>query len=195
MKEILVFHIQLDDISPPVWRRLEIRREKTFWDLHCAIQDAMPWEDRHLHAFQFSTGDTNVDIGIPLDDPFSDLEFLPSWETPLRDWFAAVPAQCRYQYDFGDDWMHTLTLEARRPAEPRGRYPRCTGGEGRCPPEDVGGPYGYQNFLEALADPKHEEHEDFRDWIGTDQWDTTHFDPAEVVFSNALKRLREAELV
>jgi len=54
-KEILVFHVRLAEITPAIWRRLEIRAEGTFWHLHCAIQDAMPWEDRHLHEFRFPT--------------------------------------------------------------------------------------------------------------------------------------------
>ncbi|HEX9731272.1 MAG TPA: plasmid pRiA4b ORF-3 family protein [Thermoanaerobaculia bacterium] len=193
MKEILVFHVRLEEIFPAIWRRLELRREWTFWNLHCAIQDAMPWEDRHLHEFQFPAGDDDARIGIPNDDYPGEEKVLPSWETPLREWFVATSNQCRYHYDFGDDWIHTVTLESRRPAEPGGRYPRCTAGERRCPPEDVGGPFGYQHFLEAMLDPGHEDHAQFRDWIGMD-WDPERFSPDEVTFSVASRRLRRAGL-
>jgi hypothetical protein len=128
MREIFVFHVRLAEVTPVIWRRLEIRAEQTFWALHCAIQDAMPWDDKHLHEFRFPSGDEETRIGLPdLDDE----KLLASWDTPLRDWFTNVAAQCKYLYDFGDGWAHVVTLEARSPAEPGGKYPRCTGGERR----------------------------------------------------------------
>ena len=192
MRNCYVFHVQLEDIAPTIWRRLEIRKEKTFWDLHCAIQDAMPWDDKHLHEFQFPTGDQEGRIGIP-DFDYDDLEILPSWDTRLRDWFAEVPNRCSYLYDFGDSWQHTITLEAIKPAEKGGRYPRCTAGGRRCPPEDVGGAPGYEQFLEALADPSHSEHARYRRWIGQ-PWDPELFEPDQVRFSRASARLRRAGL-
>jgi hypothetical protein len=193
MKEIFVFHVRLAEISPPVWRRLEVRAEGTFWHLHCAIQDAMPWHDVHLHEFLFPTGDQQARIGFP-DDDFEDMgTHLPSWRTPLRDWFVTVPGQCLYVYDFGDDWVHTVTLEARRPAVVKLRYPRCTAGERRCPPEDVGGPHGYAEFLAAMRNRRHEEHLSYREWIGG-SWDPEAFRPEDVVFSQPAARLRRAGL-
>lgn len=191
MKEIFVFHIRLAEIAPPIWRRLEIRAEGTFWHLHCAIQDAMPWEDVHLHEFRFPTGDAETRIGLPGAVEFEEDEMiLASWETPLRDWFVAVPTQGSYVYDFGDTWMHTVTLEARRPAESRGRYPRCTGGERRSPPEDVGGPRGYSQFLEAISNRRHGDHQMYQEWVGG-RWDPEHFQPEGVVFSSPSRRLRQ----
>lgn len=192
MGNCYVFHVQLEDIAPTVWRRLEIRREKTFWDLHCAIQDAMPWDDKHLHEFQFPSGDQEIRIGLP-DPDYDDLGILPSWETRLRDWFFTAPCRCSYLYDFGDGWCHTITLEAIKPAEKGGSYPRCTAGERSCPPEDVGGAPGYQRFLEALADPSHADHAMYRQWIGR-PWDPELFRPEKVRFSRPSARLRYAGL-
>ncbi len=193
IRELFVFHVQLDDVVPAIWRRLELRREWTFWHLHCAIQDSMPWEDKHLHEFQFSAGDSESRIGLPSYEFPGEEEILPGWETPLREWFVNAPSYCRYQYDFGDDWIHTVTLETKRPAEPGGRYPRCTAGQRRCPPEDVGGPFGYGQFLEAMSDPDHEDHPMYRNWLGID-WDPERFHPEEVCFSNATRRLRRCGL-
>lgn len=190
MGKCYVFHIQLEDIAPTVWRRLEIRGEKTFWDLHCAIQDAMPWNDTHLHEFQFPSGDQEGRIGLPDDD---DLEVLPSWETLLKEWFLAPPSRCSYLYDFGDDWHHTITLEAIKPTEKGGRYPRCTAGERRSPPDDVGGSSGYERFLRALSDPGHPDHKTLRQWIGR-PWDPELFQPEKVRFSRPSARLRYAGL-
>jgi hypothetical protein len=57
VKEIFVFRVRLAEITPPIWRRFELRAEGTLWHLHCALQDVMPWQDSHLHAFEFPTGD------------------------------------------------------------------------------------------------------------------------------------------
>jgi len=194
MKEIFVFHVRLAEIAPAIWRRLEVRAEGTFWHLHCAIQDAMPWDDTHLHEFVFPAGDEKTRIGLPgLDEFEDDQELLASWETPLKDWFVAVPARCFYVYDFGDDWVHNITLESRRPAESGGRYPRCTAGERRCPPEDVGGPRGYSEFLEAVSDRRHSEHRSSLEWVGG-PWDPEYFRPGDIKFTKPAIRLRRAGL-
>ncbi len=194
MKEIFVFHVRLAEIAPAIWRRLEVRAEGTFWHLHCAIQDAMPWDDTHLHEFGFPAGDEKTRIGLPgLDEFDDDEELLASWETPLKDWFVATPARCLYVYDFGDDWIHNITLEARRPAESGGRYPRCTAGERRCPPEDVGGPRGYSEFLEAISNRRHSEHRSTLQWVGG-PWDPESFQPEDVKFTKPFVRLRRSGL-
>jgi hypothetical protein len=192
MGNCYIFHVQLEDISPVIWRRLEIRSDKTFWDLHCAIQDAMPWEDRHLHQFRFPTGDEEALIGLP-DPDYDDRETLPSWETRLKDWFVAVPYRCSYEYDFGDSWHHTILLEAIEPAKKGRRYPRCTAGERRCPPEDVGGAPGYERFLAALADSSHPDHAQYREWVGQ-TWEAEVFQPEKIKFSRPFARLRYAGL-
>lgn len=195
MGKVLVFHVQLSEVFPVVWRRLAVRAEKTFWHLHCAIQDAMPWDDTHLHEFLFPSGDAETRIGIAgLDEMDDDADMiLASWETPLGDWFTSVASRCLYEYDFGDNWVHKVVLESSLPAEPGGRYPRCLGGENRCPPEDVGGPGGYSEFLEAISNPLHSEHEACRTWVGG-SWEPGHFRPEEVVFSQPAVRLRRAGL-
>ena len=76
-----------------------------------------------------------------------------------------------YEYDFGDGWNHLVTLERIREVDAETAYPRCVAGARACPPEDCGGPSGYQNLLSTLADPGHPEHEEFRRWVPKD------FDP------------------
>ena len=69
----------------------------------------------------------------------------------------------RYIYDFGDGWEHTIKIERLGDPEPGVAYPRLIEARGRCPPEDVGGPWGYGELLEAIADPKHERHAEFKE--------------------------------
>ena len=77
----------------------------------------------------------------------------------------------RYLYDYGDGWEHTIKVERMISADTNIAYPRLIEASGRCPPEDVGGPWGYDEMLEALADPDHERHAEIREWVGDD------FDP------------------
>src|SRR5262249_37094874 len=86
-----------------------------------------------------------------------------------------------YVYDFGDDWHHVVLLEDRH-VRSTGRITgiQCVAGENACPPEDVGGPHGYRNFLLALADPKHDQNAEYREWIGN-----RAFSPAEFNLSAA----------
>src|SRR3990172_1935854 len=84
------------------------------------------------------------------------------------------------------------TLNYRRecpiPSWHRGlHYPRCVGGKRACPPEDCGGPYGYQSFLEIIADPEHHDYEQMIDWIGG-TFDAEHFDPEEIIFHDPDER-------
>ncbi len=84
-----------------------------------------------------------------------------------------------YEYDFGDDWQHELLVEKIHPAEKGTHYPICLEGAGACPPEDVGGVPGYAEFLKAMSDPNHPEHQDYRDWIGG-PFDSQKFDHKKV---------------
>ena len=86
-----------------------------------------------------------------------------------------------YLYDFGDGWEHRVVLEKilPLPADGKAPPPRCTGGRRACPPEDCGGPWGYASLLEALADPKHPEHEQMREWVGG------HYDPEHLELPDA----------
>jgi hypothetical protein len=91
-----------------------------------------------------------------------------------------------YLYDFGDDWQHVLQLEDVLPTHGDDAIPLCLGGERATPPEDVGGVFGYEEFLEALSDPCHEEHEHMKSWVGK-PFDPKYFSPEE-----ANRRLRKA---
>ena len=74
----------------------------------------------------------------------------------------------KYLYDFGDGWEHTIKVERLIAPEPAILYPRLIEAKGHCPPEDVGGPWGYGEFLEAIADPSHERHRELKEWFADD---------------------------
>ncbi len=185
--------VTLEGLRPAVWRRIEIPCTATFWDFHVAIQDAMGWDDSHLHLFnvKLPLSDEKYQIGIYDDglDPM-DSQLLMDWNVLVAEVLTLVSRRCEYLYDFGDDWRHRLLLEKIVPREVDTAYPRCLGGKNACPPEDVGGVWGYRRMLDSLADPKDEEHEEWSEWLPA-EFDPTRFDPSAVVFHDPELRLRE----
>jgi Plasmid pRiA4b ORF-3-like protein len=161
--------VTLTGIRPPIWRRLQVSSSINLRRLHDVIQAAMGWTQSHLYRFEVG----GVDFGEP--DPEDDLAFRSAKATPLRKIAPARGAVFLYEYDFGDCWQHRIVVEKVLPPEPGAAYPRCTAGKRACPPEDVGGVWGYEEFLEAIRDPEHEEHEAMREW-GGEEFDPEAFD-------------------
>lgn len=149
----------------------------------------MGWQDYHLHSFDVCVPGTQerMTIGIPDEDFPTEAPTTPGWEVPISDYFTEVGIGAEYLYDFGDSWEHTVTLEKLRPREKGKPYPRCVGGARRCPPEDCGGGWGYQELLEAIRDPAHEEHESMLQWVGSG-FDPEAFDASKVRFDDPGKR-------
>ena len=193
-RSTLQFKVTLAGVEPPVWRRIEVPASYTFWDLHVAIQDAMGWLDYHLHMFRLRnpvTGQTD-EIGIPDEDAFvGDPVCLAGWEVPVARYFDAVGTRASYEYDFGDGWFHEVELEAIGRRQSKTKYPRCLGGRRACPPEDCGGPPGYAQLLETIADPTDEEYESTMQWLGG-SFDPEAFSPSQVPFWNPKRRWKIA---
>ncbi|WP_226363174.1 plasmid pRiA4b ORF-3 family protein [Pseudonocardia sp. ICBG1142] len=184
---IFRIEIALLEVDPAVHRTIEIPGEVTLAYLHEVIQEAMGWENSHLH--KFTINQNCYGIPDPDWDPIWDLgaRTLDEADTTLAR--VLTPGQeADYVYDFGDNWHHTLIVTALTTADPGVRYPRCIDGHGACPPEDVGGTPGYAEFLDALADPDHPEHTDRIAWWGSDQYDPHHVDLPAI--NEALKQLR-----
>ena len=177
------FKITLVGSKPPIWRRIQVE-DCTLDKLHEHIQTAMGWTNSHLHQFEIFErryGDPEL-----LDDGFDDFECIDSTKTKLSDITpnAGKRFSFTYEYDFGDGWEHEILFEGSPKKEPGKKYPLCLEGARACPPEDVGGIYGFYEFLEALADPKHEQHDDFMEWGG--DFDPKDFDAVEA--TKAMKK-------
>jgi hypothetical protein len=189
------FLVVLCGTDPLVWRRIQVPPSYSFWDLHVAIQDAMGWEDRHLHEFRLfdDAAHRTIAIGIPTDMSSPDYPVVPSWTVPLSKYFDARTGRLpiTYLYDFGDGWEHVISHEGFAPIKPSQKYPRCHAGERRCPPEDCGGVHGYTKFLKAVADSKHRRHAEMTKWIGS-AWRPDDFKPRRVVFDDPQKRWARA---
>ena len=187
------FKVTLEGIQPPIWRRIRVPATYTFWDLHVAIQDSMGWLDCHLHEFEvrYLGGRNTLLIGIPDENDPPERKTLPGWETPILTHFSPQSKKAKYLYDFGDDWQHSVVFEDVLVPDRRLVTPECLAGRRSCPPEDCGGPLGYEHLLEILADPTQEEHEFFKTWIGR-PFDPESFNPSSVEFDDPQKRWRIA---
>lgn len=180
------FKITLMDSKPPIWRRILVPAEYRFWDLHVAIQDAMGWQDYHLHEFFILSPKTKAEtnIGLPEED-----ECLRSTKEKIAKYFSLENHSAIYWYDFGDDWYHAIKLEKILPAVPGKEYPLCSAGKMACPPEDSGGIWGYYQKLEILGNPKDPDYHNILEWMG-EGFDPQKFNPREVVFDDP--KIREA---
>jgi Plasmid pRiA4b ORF-3-like protein len=160
--------------KPPVWRRVVVSETTTLARLHDVLQAAFGWWDYHLHEFEIDGVRYGIDDGEGWGEPPKDER-----RARLRD-VVGEGSSFKYVYDFGDNWEHRIVVEKVMAAERRGDYPACTGGARACPPEDCGGVWGYADFLEAIADPQHAEHESMLQWVGgsfdPDAFDTSDFD-------------------
>ena len=191
--QIYQFKVTLLDIAPPIWRRIQVPAVYSFWDLHVAIQDAMGWQDYHLHQFRIKdpqTGDV-AKIGIPGDELFEDKPDVPGWEVSISDYFPNPGSRADYLYDFGDGWEHDVVLEDIVSREAKKKYPQCVTGASACPPEDCGGVGGYDNLVRVMGDPSDEEYATMVDWLG-ERYDPERFDPKKVRFDNPRKRWDKA---
>lgn len=159
--DILQIKITLLDVEPPVWRRVLVPASLPLRRLHETIQAAMGWLNQHLYEFRI--GERRYGVPDPEDDG--------SGPTLANDNFVKLSSlveqgidRFHYTYDFGDDWRHTIVIEDVRPGEAGIDYPVLVEGVRRCPPEDCGGPPGFQAFLEAITDPGHPQHKETLGW-------------------------------
>ncbi len=158
-REIFVLRVVLRDARPAVSRRVIVPGAFTLDRLHRVVQLAMGWQDCHLHSFEIG----GTQYGMP--DPEGLVDMRDEMDARL-DSVAGKGSKFSYTYDFGDWWEHQILVEDVLLAAPEERYPLCLSGEGACPPEDVGGAYGYARFLAAIADPTHVDHDATLEWYG-----------------------------
>ena len=176
--EIFQLQITLKDIKPPIWRRVQVP-DCTLGDLHNIIEIAMGWDGLHMHQFII-----NGECYGPSSELGSDVE---EEDVQLSRVFAGgKKVRMVYEYDFGDGWQHDVKLERTVEREPKVAYPRCIDGSRACPPDDIGGPWGYAEFVDAMADPSHESHDQQKEWFDDE------FDPEEFSLDKVNKVLRKA---
>ena len=162
IEPIARLRIELQEIEPRIWRRVDVPLSTTLLTLHDIVQIVFRWTDSHL--FEFEVGDRFY--GQPEHDLFGERRIYKAASLRLKAVVDRGVERFLYVYDFGDEWRHDLFIEEVWEGEPDVDYPAFVAGERRCPPEDVGGVSGFMEFLEAMCDPFHEEHESVVQWYG-----------------------------
>jgi len=175
---IISLKVTLRGLKPPIWRRLLVPGTMTLGDLHQAIQAAMGWEDCHLHAFDI--GGRHYGDRQTVDDVADENRLT------INGVLKSGVARFGYTYDFGDNWKHAVAIEKTQKPSDGGFYPICVAGKRACPPEDCGGPWGYQEILDAQANPDHPDYAERIEWVDED-FTPDHFDTVGV---NAVLAMR-----
>ncbi|MBN1942202.1 MAG: plasmid pRiA4b ORF-3 family protein [Phycisphaerae bacterium] len=134
------------------------------------VESALPWFNTSARNFVTKT--------TPWGDP-TEMEGEDEKTVTLGEVCPKVKSKLIYEYDFGDDWEHTIEVQKIVTPEPAGKYPICLSGKKACPPEDCGGIWGYYEMLDAVGNPKHDSHKEMIEWIG-DHFDSDAFDLEEV---------------
>lgn len=161
--------VEIDEVTPAVIRRVEVPVTIRLDDLHFVLQIAIGWQNCHPFEFRGGSGASAKVWGL-LDRDNPESSPLSAETATLADLLALGPTFA-YDYVFGDDWRHTVALETIEAATSDAIHPRLIGAQGRCPPADIGGPSGYETYLQAIADPEHLHHD------GMIEWDDPDFDP------------------
>lgn len=149
--------IDLMDASPPIWRRVRVPLDISLDNLNFVIQVAMGWTNSHLHSFTFAGGEYGMDDG-EADIKDENGVALKKVLGDAKGFF--------YMYDYGDSWEHRVEVESIEKKSVEWDFPVCLAGERACPPEDVGGIPGYEEFCKTIADPKSADHEETLIWAG-----------------------------
>ena len=182
LRDLYQLRISLEEINPPIWRRLLVASSIDLAMLHEIIQLAMSWSGVHLH--QFTAG--RKQFGVP-DEDYGD-GIIPERGIRIGSLLKCENQWISYEYDFGDAWEHKIVLEKILPYIPGAAGPECIDGQRGAPPEDVGGAWGYREFLEAYTDRGHPDHWEKVAWVNGD-FDPERFDIPEI--NRKLKLMRK----
>lgn len=162
-KYIYQLKVTLRHSQPVIWRRVLVQCDTTLDHLHGVIQVCMGWQNCHMHLF---VTDKNQAYGPPQMSEDGLLNVKDEGHTKLSKLLRKPKKQLTYEYDMGDGWVHDIELEKQLPRIGGTAPAKCIAAARACPPEDVGGLHGYYEFLEAISDPEHPEHQSMRDWYG-----------------------------
>jgi hypothetical protein len=170
--------VTLDGVSPPIWREVVVRSGMTLGQLHQVLQAVMGWTDSHLHVFRVgkvALADLRAELDVPVRD-----EHAATIDEIVR---IKTKKPVIYEYDFGDGWVHEIEVEPCQEeanlAKRKTTAAYCVAGARACPPEDCGGIFGYEDLVDAIADPEHPRREELLEWLGV-PFDPESFDLAGI---------------
>ena len=180
---IYQLHVELQGSKPPIWRRIQVPGEITLDRLHSVLQLCMDWEDQHLHQFLID----RTCYSIPsADDLWQTSRPKNEAHYTLHRLADKIQPTFQYIYDFGDDWIHQITVEEVLPAQKGPSVPVLLAGERACPLEDIGGIHQYMHILEVLKDPEHSEYEEIAGMLNLEIFEPEQFDQDDITEINTM---------
>ncbi len=184
MSSIVQLNIALKDSQPLIWRGVQVHSTISFYELHHIVQICMGWLNAHLFEFR-------VDgrfIGMPDEDdedPMLANAVLDARKLYLEEVIQRPSKPFRYVYDFGDNWVHEITVDKILPTDAIFSGPICVNGAQNCPPEDCGGIWGFYELLDKWNDEQYLGRGEIIDWLG--EYDPSAFDLLSI--NNKLEHL------
>lgn len=166
----IVLRASISDITPAIWRVVRVPEEYTLHQLHHVLQFVFGWLDYHLYEFRVADR--------LFEGPHPDSQGPTTVDVTLAELKLKSKDRFQYLYDFGDDWLHVLEVVGFLPmpdASEMDWSPRLIDGARNGPPEDAGGPPGYERVIAAFRDPSDPEHATYTAWLG-DGYDPERFD-------------------
>ena len=179
--QIFQLKINLADTKPPIWRRIQAPGDTTLARLHKVIQLCMGWTDSHLHKFLID----RTSYSLPDPDEIDEDGSKNSEKFTLQDLHDKILPGFLYIYDFGDDWLHRISVEKVLGPDAGKPYPVLLTGKRACPPEDIGGIPGFYQLLNVLDNPEDPDFEEYQDWLD-EEYDPARFGKEEIALINAV---------
>lgn len=167
--------VELKDLPHKCIRTLLVPENLNMRQLHFIVQEAFGWLNEHLFEFKDAKWRANLSVGVPddFDMDFGGSKMRKAHTIKLKETFLKENGAKGfwYWYDFGNDWWHRISFlkVSQKDLKQFKGVPLCIKAEGKCPPEDIGGPWGYSAFLETMKDKNHPEHEEMREWYGLEE--------------------------
>ncbi len=185
--KLLVLRIKLANIKPYILREVYVRNTISFQDLHDIIQIAMGWENEHLYEFRID--DIRIVDDIKEVFPSKRFQTIDAASTTIARFLNKTSDKIKYEYDFGDSWLHEISVTKVMTNDPKLYYPVCIKVARACPPEDCGGFYGYTRILDALnSKERDEDDESLLEWVGE------NYDPKFVDANGINSRLKKLKM-
>lgn len=173
-KSVYQFKITLEELEPEIWRLIEVPSDCTFQEFNEIILAAMGWNGDHLHEFRIHNPKTghedNITAEESLNEGWDDPEdFVFDHKVRLDEYFSESNRTAKHNYNFYVEWSHSIVFQKELVPEPGIKYPRCIDGERACPPEECGGSWGYENFMQIRKKPRPKlssKERERMDWFG-----------------------------
>ena len=187
MRDVLQLRVSIQHSDPLIFRTVLVKKATTFFELHHIIQIVMGWQNYHLFEFNLDGYRVGIIEESEKGNGYGSDQVLDASAVKIADILSGDNESFKYNYDFGDCWMHEISLERMLEKEPKVIYPLCIDGKYNCPPEDCGGISGFYNLLNIIQDKEHPEYKETRQWVGK-KYDPDNFDKNKV--NRKLRQLR-----